>query len=252
MRTLLCFLLTAIAPVLRAQDYVEPSTNDQPNRKNSIGIYATSQLSTLLGSFPDSPRLGALYRMQSSTHTNRTFRVQIVADLFNPLKFRDYDLAAIESITEETVAFRWENIGEQKYTIRLGREWSDPQEAFTPVYGADLIAGVHVRTEQRGRITYRRQPDTDDIRPLLNDEGFVEYARDQTRIQYVIGAAFSAGFRYRLQNRWDFILQISPELYYSPYEHRINRIGPGFQTDGRISDLWFQLRLVEFQIAYRF
>jgi len=253
MKTSICLAIICLTMQdVKAQDFRSSQNDSSAHRRQSIGIYATSPLCVLLGSRPDSPRLGVIYRKQSKSNPGRTWRMHGVVDWYEPGRSKNYDFQLIESVTPETVAFRWASNSDERYTLRFGCEWADPKEAFTPVYGVDLITGAHVFTEQRGRITYRRQPDTPNIQPLINDEGFVEYSRDQTSIKYVVGAAFSAGYRYRVQDRWEFLLQISPELYYSPIEQRINRISPGFQTEGRVSDLWFQLRLVEFQMAYRF
>lgn len=245
---MLCCGIISLSTIAQFDELNEPPKV----RKNSIGLYGTAPLSTLMGGFPNSPRLGIIYRRQSATRPGRLTRVQVVVDFYDVLDPSDQFLTEITLVTDTSLVYRYTNNSETRVTGRIGWEWSDPEERHTPIYGVDLIFGTNTRLDQIASVAFARDTLVNEVRPLASDPGDTVFTRDQTHTQYLVGAAFTVGYRFRVDDTWDFIFQLSPEFYYSPYEDVKSRISRGFQEDSPASNFWLQVRLVEFQMAWRF
>lgn len=250
MQRVLVILLLLIFSHSSFSQYLPERPDSLVTKKNSLGIYLTAPVAALLGGWPSSPRAGLIYRRQGSPY--RLFRVQAIADFYDVDDASDEMLDVINKVTDSTIVYRWKNDREYRLTARAGLEWSDPQEAITPVYGVDLIVGLNVFNDQRGQVVYERDTLVNDVRPLFSAGGTLNKSTDEVRYQYLIGAAFTAGYRFRVRDTWDFILQLSPEVYYSPYEKVRSYVKAGYSPDTPTSNLWIQVRLLEFQMAYRF
>lgn len=248
LRFLVLFLLPAIS--LSAQDYFDEEP-EHP-RRNSISLYTTAAASALMGGFPNSPRLGVVYRRQSSAVPQRTWRMQGVVDFFDVNDESDNLLTDIIRVTDTSMVYRWKNDEERRFAGRFGIEWSDPEERYTPVYGIDLILGVNYLLDQRGQVSYLRDTLVNEVRPLAADPGQFLFTRDQVHLQYLAGAAFTIGYRLRAGENWDFLFQMSPEFYFSVYDDVRGQSLPARTDDTPPTSFWMQLRLIEMQLGYRF
>jgi hypothetical protein len=253
MRSLLLLLpLFAAAQCAFGQDLSQPEANQDRLFRHSIGLYTTVPATILMGALQYSPRFGLAYRRQGVVNPHRTLRVQAVVDITDIENMAFYDYTDIMQVTSNSVMFRWRDDSESRFTVRTGLEWSDPNERHTPVYGADLIAGVNYRREQRGNVTFPRDTLAAEIVPYHGVAGIYQHTRHITRYQYVVGVALTAGYRFRVYDRWDFLFYLSPEFYYSPYEDVRNHLSSGAPLEEPASSFWMQLRLVEMQVAFRF
>jgi hypothetical protein len=241
------FLICFFPFTLRAQYVVE--ADSVTGKRFSIGTYLTTPVSVFTGGLPYSPRLGLSARYRTRPH--RSWRFQAIADLIDTADDTDEMLETISLITDSTIVYDWKNDKERRYTVRAGLEWSDNREAITPVYGIDFIAGVNVLRDQRGLVTWERDSTVNNARPLSGGDNRLDYWRNETHTQYLIGFALTAGYRFRIHDTWDIMLHISPEVYYSPFEKVVVHDLPGYDVDTKVSDLWVQLRLLEVQICLR-
>jgi len=225
---------------------------DSLGHRHSIGIYTSAAASTLMGGVPFSPRAGVIFRRQSTLNPHRTWRFQGVADFYDVWDDSDNFLSDILLVTDSSMVFRWKNDTEWRATGRIGIEWSDPREVHTPFYGIDLLAGVNRLLDQRGQVTFARDTLVQSVRPLASDPGSFLYTRDQEEWSYIVGVAFTAGYRFRIRDTWDVLFQMSPELYYAPLTDLRGRSLPGRREEVPPSSFWVQLRLVEMQVCRRF
>ncbi len=242
---LFIFLIFFFPFTLPAQYVMEEDT--VTGKRFSIGTYLTTPVAVFTGGAPYSPRLGLSARYRNKPH--RSWRFQVMADLIDMSDDTDEILVTISELTDSTIVYDWKNDKERRYSIHAGLEWADNREAITPVYGIDFIAGANVLRDQRGLVTWERDSTVSDVRPLSGGANHLDYWRNETRTQYLVGFALTAGYRFRIRDTWDIMLCISPEVYYSPFEKVVVHDLPGYDVDSQASDLWIQLRLLEVQIC---
>lgn len=232
-----------------AQYVTEDSLPHAP--RPSIQVLVTSPLSYTMGADPRIWRWGTLMRF--GTYPYRRHRVGAFYDVLNGRGDDETEeLTTITGITDSTVSFLYRRDASWRAAIRYGWEWTHPVRRIAPYYAVEVIAGYQYNEDTRKEVVVGTDTSQTGIVP---DASALLYERTFRcdRVHYaLVGAAFTAGWRFQLAKGWMVSIQLSPEVYLPIFKSAESCDGLPLQASAIASGADVRLRIAEILVGWTF
>jgi hypothetical protein len=209
-------LMVALLPFAGVQGQYVPTDSLPPVPGISVQALVTSPATYVMGADPRMWRWGAVVRFGSSPYKRQ--RVGVFYDVLNGSGDDQTDeLTEITHITDSTVSFNYQQDASRRLTARYGWEWTHPIRRIAPYYAIEIIGGFQRDNDTRKEITVGVDTAATSIVPDAN-----RFLSERTyrcdRVEYwLLGASFTAGWRFQIAKGWMVSIQLSPEVYIPVY-----------------------------------